>query len=66
MISNAEEKTGQARDAMVGADTSANLALSVALDAQKIADEASVKASNISTESASTLEQANEMASSAK
>lgn len=66
MIRNAEEKAGMARDAMTGADTSANLALTVALDAQNITNEASGKAANISAESSSALEQAEELSSSAE
>lgn len=51
MIRSAAEKSAEARNAMTGADGSANLALSVALEAQKIASEASEKAEEISTES---------------
>ena len=43
--------------AMNGADTSAGLALTVALDAQKIAEEASAKAAVIGADSATALEQ---------
>lgn len=66
MIRNAEQRTSEAENAMSGADTSANLALSVALNAQKIADEASARASNISTDSRTALDEANELASSAQ
>ena len=66
MIRQAGEKTRQASQAMNGADSSANLALTVALDAQKIAEEASEKASVISTDSATSLEQANALASDAQ
>ena len=51
MIRSAAEKSAEARNAMAGADGSANLALTVALEAQKIASEASEKAEEISTES---------------
>ena len=66
MIRNAEDKTAQAREAMSGADTSANLALNVARDAQKISEEASTKAANITSESGSALDQAKELSASAQ
>ena len=66
MIRNAEDKTAQAREAMRGADTSANLALNVARDAQKISEEASGKAANITAESGTALDQAKELSSSAQ
>lgn len=65
MIREADLKTRNAADAMRGADTSANLALTVALDAQKIAEEASSKASVIRTESGAALEEAGDLATSA-
>ena len=66
MIRNAEDKTAQAREAMAGADTSANLALNVARDAQKISEEASTKAANITSDSGTALDQAKELSSSAQ
>ena len=66
MIRQAGEKTRQASQAMNGADSSANLALTVALDAQKIAEEASEKAAVIGADSATSLEQANALASDAQ
>merc|ERR1719384_1794559 len=66
MIRQAGEKTRQASQAMNGADSSANLALTVALDAQKIAEEASETAAVIGADSATSLEQANALASDAQ
>ncbi len=66
MVRMADEKVGNARSAMEGADTSASLALTVALDAQRIAEEASEKAAAISSESGEALEQAKELSSSAQ
>ena len=45
IIQQAKEKTDQAREAMTGADTSAQLALNVALEGEKIVKEPSKKAS---------------------
>jgi len=45
---NAYRKAAEAKEAMKGADTSANLALTVALDAQTISSEASTAAASIS------------------
>ena len=47
IIQQAKEKTDQAREAMTGADTSAQLALNVALEGEKIVKESSEKASII-------------------
>ena len=47
IIQQAKEKTDQAREAMTGADTSAQLALNVALEGEKIVKEPSEKASLI-------------------
>ena len=47
IIQQAKEKTDQAREAMTGADTSAQLALNVALEGEKIVEESSEKASII-------------------
>ena len=52
--------------AMNGADSSAGLALTVALDAQKIAEEASAKAAVIGADSATALEQADALAGDAR
>merc|ERR1719414_290579 len=51
---------------MNDADTSAGLALTVALDAQKIAEEASAKAAVIGADSATSLEQADALAGDAR
>lgn len=66
MIGRADEKVRAAAAAMQGADSSANLALTDALVAQKIAEEASEKAAVISSESGESLEKAQELASSAE
>ena len=66
MIRQAGEKTRQAAQAMNGADSSADLALTVALDAQKIAEEASAKAAVIGADSATALEQADALAGDAR
>ena len=47
IIQQAKEKTDQAREAMTGADTSAQLALNVALEGEKIVKEPYEKASII-------------------
>ncbi len=61
MINGAQTKTAEAREAMVGANGSAKLALSVAGDARTVADEASTKAGEIRQESESSREQADEL-----
>ena len=56
IIQQAKEKTDQAREAMTGADTSANLALTVALEGEKIVKESSEKASIIKEKAVESLE----------
>ena len=51
IIQQAKEKTDQAREAMTGADTSAQLALNVALEGEKIVEESSEKAKIIKEKS---------------
>jgi len=63
IIQQAKEKTDQAREAMTGADTSAQLALNVALEGEKIAKEASEKASIIKEKAVESQESAAELAS---
>lgn len=66
LIEKAEAKSDRSRNAMNGADTSANLAYTVALQAQSIADEASSKAGVIRKASTSTLDEAIALSNSAK
>ncbi|CAB4054802.1 LAMC1 [Lepeophtheirus salmonis] len=64
IIRDSEGKTNEARESLSGADTYANLSLSVAKHAKDIAEEASVNADKIVNESAVTWEQAKELSSS--
>ncbi|QQP35649.1 Uncharacterized protein FKW44_023931, partial [Caligus rogercresseyi] len=64
IIRDSEGKTNEARESLSGADTYANLSLSVAKHAKDIAEEASLNADTIVKDSAVTWGQAQELSSS--
>ena len=66
MVRTALLKATEAKEAMAGADTSANLALTVAEDAQSISSQASEAASQISQEASQNRGLADELASAAE